>query len=191
MTLSQTFSLLPLGQWKWTHFHLCGSDLLPRSTCLAMHVYWPLGQASSSPVLSCAWLQQSAPQQLEPLTQSPVRFSFCLTAWSTVPALHMVPVLSHHSSRWHFCLLHWFCSRHVLQFTLRHADTSYCVWLAHFWLFASLQGFSPFLPTLLQQKKRKLLHLLSNTSSYVMEILNANVCHNLPANIQTSYYINR
>lgn len=194
--LFQTFSLPALMQWKWRRLVALICQLEP---ILAMHIYWPLG------LWQCCTLS----------TAQPVSKSCCInTKMSYSPSCSLLFTSPDGWPLDWLCLLYTWCSithmqtpfltlmyvsatlsRHqCLPLTLLQADAvcdSFfsCSPLCK----ASLSTPLCLLDALLQEKKkkRKLLHLLFNTSSYIVEILNANICHNLPTNIQTLYYINR
>lgn len=200
--LFQTFSLPALRQWKWRHSValICQLELPPR--ILAMHDYWPLGLwlcctlSMVWPVCKSCCISIELSSELQPLLQSPVHISWWLTTWLAVPALHAVQHHPYADPIPHpdVCV----CHTEQASVSTTHFNACWChMWQLCFQLLTSLQGLSPYPslltrhPSLLQEKKkRKLLHLLFNTSSYIVEIMNANICHNLPTDIQTSYYIN-
>lgn len=194
--LFQTFSLPALMQWKWRRLVALICQLEP---ILAMHIYWPLGLwqcctlSTAQPVSKSCCINTK--NELQPLLQSPVHISWWLTTRLAVPALHVVQHHPYADPIPHpdVCV----CHAEQASVSTTHSSAGWrCMWQL-FQLLTSLQGLSLY-PSLLtrrpssrKKKKRKLLHLLFNTSSYIVEILNANICHNLPTNIQTLYYINR
>lgn len=198
--LFQTLSLPALRQWKRRDSvaPICQLELPPSNTGNAR-----LLASGFVTVLHCehgmACLQILLHQrrtELQPLLQSPVRISWWLTTRLAVPALRVVQHHPHADPIPHPHVSVCHTEQHqCLPLTLTHADLHATALFSAAHLSAvplslPLSAYStPFFKK--KKKTRKLLHLLFNTSSYIVEIMNANICHNLPTSIQTLYYINR